>query len=71
MAAPHPPAPGPITLMAAGELRDAVDAAQRGDAAAFAAAVASIDPASWAALRQRFAELGTSLPELLHHAAQS
>ncbi|GAA4671819.1 hypothetical protein GCM10023347_27250 [Streptomyces chumphonensis] len=53
-----------ITLMAAGELRDAVDAVQRGDTAAAAHALASIDPESWRAIEDRLAALGGSIAAL-------
>lgn len=54
-----------ITLMAAGELRNAIDAISRGDRAAAAAAVMSIDAESWQAIETRLAALGDSLPDLL------
>lgn len=55
----------PITLMAAGEVRAALDAAARGDAPAAVHALLSIDPASWQAIEHRLNVLGTTLPELL------
>ncbi|MDK1474926.1 hypothetical protein QNO07_16100 [Streptomyces sp. 549] len=57
--------PDHITLMAAGELRDAIDAARRGDPAAAAHALASIDPQSWRAIEHRMATLGGTLAGLL------
>ncbi|MCZ7415667.1 hypothetical protein [Streptomyces sp. WMMC897] len=54
-----------ISLMAAGELRDAIDAAHRGDTAAAACALASIDPQSWAAIEARLAALGGSVAALI------
>lgn len=57
--------PARITLMAAGELRDALAALQRSDLPAAAGAVAAIDPESWQTITDRLAELGGSLPELL------
>ncbi|MFI1465648.1 hypothetical protein [Streptomyces wuyuanensis] len=54
-----------ITLMAAGEFRTALEAATRGDHATAAAALMSIDPASWQAIEHRLTVLGGSLPELL------
>ncbi|MDB1086467.1 hypothetical protein PJ985_02640 [Streptomyces sp. ACA25] len=54
-----------ITLMAAGELRDAVAAHRAGDTAAAIAALMSIDPDSWAAIEHRLATLGGTLAELL------
>ncbi|MFJ6633331.1 hypothetical protein ACIQMR_18360 [Streptomyces sp. NPDC091376] len=55
----------PITLMAAGELRTALEATARGDLPAAAAALMSIDPTSWQAIERRLTVLGGSLPELL------
>ncbi|MDK1477057.1 hypothetical protein QNO07_27300 [Streptomyces sp. 549] len=57
--------PDHISLMAAGELRDAISAARRGDPAAAAHALASIDPTSWAAIEHRMATLGGTLTALL------
>ncbi|MFD7443284.1 hypothetical protein [Streptomyces sp. NPDC059909] len=54
-----------IALMAAGELRTALEATARGDLATAAAALMSIDPASWQAIEHRLTVLGGSLPELL------
>ncbi|MFD5424560.1 hypothetical protein [Streptomyces sp. NPDC127084] len=54
-----------ITLMAAGELRTALEAAAQGDLPTAAAALMSIDPTSWAAIEHRLTVLGGSLPELL------
>ncbi|MFD5317889.1 hypothetical protein [Streptomyces sp. NPDC127098] len=54
-----------ITLMAAAELRDALDAHRRGDPVAAAAALMNIDAESWAAIERRLAVLGGSLAELL------
>ncbi|MFF3491155.1 hypothetical protein ACFYWS_07370 [Streptomyces sp. NPDC002795] len=53
------------TLMAAGELRAALEAHARGDVSATVAALMSIDTASWNAIRDRLAALGGTLPELL------
>ncbi|MFI5661558.1 hypothetical protein [Streptomyces sp. NPDC051684] len=53
------------TLMAAGELRAALEAHARGDVPATVAALMSIDAASWTAIRDRLAVLGGTLPELL------
>ncbi|MFI1465627.1 hypothetical protein [Streptomyces wuyuanensis] len=55
----------PITLMAAGELRTALEATARGDLPTAAAALMSIDPTSWQAIEHRLTVLGGSLPELL------
>ncbi|MCE7080437.1 hypothetical protein [Streptomyces sp. ST2-7A] len=54
-----------ITLMAAGELRDALTAHRAGDTPAAIAALMSIDPDSWAAIEHRLATLGGTLTELL------
>ncbi len=54
-----------ITLMAAGELRDALAAAERGDTPAAVHGLMSIDPDSWQAIETRLAALGGSVPELL------
>ncbi|OEV31526.1 hypothetical protein AN219_04635 [Streptomyces nanshensis] len=59
-------APGErITLMAAGELRAALDAFERGQTAAAVSGLMAIDPASWQAIESRLATLGGSMPELL------
>ncbi|MBW1604188.1 hypothetical protein JJV70_19205 [Streptomyces sp. JJ66] len=57
--------PDRITLMAAGELRDAINAARRGDTAAAAYALASIDRQSWAAIEHRLGACGGSVAALL------
>jgi hypothetical protein len=57
--------PERITLTAAGDLRDALAAIQRGDTPAAAYGLAAIDPGSWAAIEARLKTLGGSLPELL------
>ncbi|MGW7083318.1 hypothetical protein ACWGH2_07425 [Streptomyces sp. NPDC054871] len=57
-----------ISLMAAGEIRDALTAAARGDLPAAAHALMSIDPASWQAMEHRLAALGSSLPDLVRAA---
>ncbi|NEA59505.1 hypothetical protein G3I60_36430 [Streptomyces sp. SID13666] len=62
---PNPEPTGRITLMAAGELRDALTALQCGDTAAAAYGLMSIDPASWQAIEQRLAALAGTLPDLL------
>ncbi|MCX4828730.1 hypothetical protein OG746_08330 [Streptomyces sp. NBC_01016] len=53
------------TLMAAGELRAALEAHARGDVPATVAALMSIDATSWNAIRDRLAALGGTLPQLL------
>ncbi|WP_301124743.1 hypothetical protein [Streptomyces cacaoi] len=58
-------AAGRITLMAAGELRDALAAAQRGDQVTAVAALMAIDADSWQAISSRLNAMGGSLPELL------
>ncbi|MGI5348801.1 hypothetical protein ACQEU8_11480 [Streptomyces sp. CA-250714] len=60
-----PPGAGRITLMAAGELRDALTAAQRGNRSAAVASLMAIDADSWQAISDRLNALGGSLPELL------
>ncbi|MFD5428127.1 hypothetical protein [Streptomyces sp. NPDC127084] len=54
-----------ITLMAAGELRTALEATAQGDLPTAVAALMSIDPTSWATIEHRLTMLGGSLPELL------
>ncbi|MCF6525668.1 hypothetical protein [Streptomyces sp. JJ36] len=54
-----------ITLMAAGELREALAALRRGDRGAAVAGLMAIDPQSWHAIEKRLSSLGGSLPELL------
>lgn len=66
MPQPTPPTgAGHITLMAAGDLRDALTAHQRGDTPAAVYGLLAIDPDSWTAIQARLATLGGSLPELL------
>jgi hypothetical protein len=62
---PHTPADERITLMAAGELRAALDAFECGHTAAAVSGLMAIDPASWQAIEARLAAMGGSLPELL------
>ena len=64
MTGPHPA--GRITLMAAGELRDALAAHQRGDTTAALYGLMSIDAESWQAIETRLAALGGTLAELLN-----
>lgn len=59
------------TLMAAGELRTALEAHARGDVPTAIAALMSIDTASWAAIRDRLNELGDTLPQLLDVAGRT
>ncbi|MEU7132945.1 hypothetical protein [Streptomyces sp. NPDC046261] len=59
-------APQPISLMAAGELRDALTAIEEGKGPTAVAALMAIDPASWQAIEQRLAAVvGTDLRTLL------
>lgn len=55
-----------ISLMAAGELRDAVAAARRGDQATALYGLMSIDPESWSAIQQRLTACGATVGDLLH-----
>lgn len=57
--------PASINLMAASELRDAIEAVHRGDAAAATAALMSIDADSWHGIEHRLGALGASFPDLL------
>jgi hypothetical protein len=63
---PHTPGSEHITLMAAGELRTALDAFERGQTAAAVSGLMAIDPDSWHAIETRLAALGRSIPELLN-----
>ncbi|MCP9207103.1 hypothetical protein [Streptomyces cucumeris] len=56
---------GHISLMAAGELRDALAARERGDLPAAVNALMNIDPESWQAIETRLVALGGDLPQLL------
>ncbi|MGY1437150.1 hypothetical protein [Streptomyces reniochalinae] len=62
---PTRPRAAGITLMAAGELRDALAAIERGDRPAAVAALMAIDPDSWQAIEHRLAALGGSVSALL------
>ncbi|MGW2186596.1 hypothetical protein [Streptomyces sp. NPDC001719] len=55
----------PLSLMAAGELRTALEAHTRGDLPATIGALMSIDDASWQAIEERLTALGGTLPALL------
>ncbi|MEU6340677.1 hypothetical protein ABZ883_06970 [Streptomyces sp. NPDC046977] len=61
-----PPIMGRISLTAAGDLRDAIDAHHRGDTAAALYGLMSIDPESWHAIQARLNALGGTLAELLN-----
>ncbi|MGH4027846.1 hypothetical protein ACQB60_02780 [Actinomycetota bacterium Odt1-20B] len=60
----------PPTLMAAGELRTALEAHTRGDVPAAVAALMSIDATSWQAIADRLAAMGGTLPQLLDAVGQ-
>ena len=59
--------PGRVSLMAAGELRDAMAAARRGDAAAALHGLMSIDTESWTAIEHRLHTLGIDPSQLTGH----
>lgn len=63
-----PTAPGTrsISLMAAGELRDALTALEHGDRPAALAALMAIDDSSWHAIEHRLAALGGNVIALLY-----
>ncbi|HEY8981572.1 MAG TPA: hypothetical protein VIU15_18545 [Streptomyces sp.] len=66
------PAQQPISLMAIGELRDALTAIDEGKGPAAVAALLAIDPESWQAIEHRLAALiGGDLRELLLSAGQT
>lgn len=70
MSTPYATAPPRISLMAAGELRDALRAIGEGRSPAAAASLMAIDPASWHAVEQRLAAIvGSDLRTLLLSAA--
>ncbi|MFK4068726.1 hypothetical protein [Streptomyces sp. NPDC029674] len=58
------------TLMAAGELRTALEAHARGDLPAAIGALMSIDATSWQAIEHRLTALGGALPHLLNSLRQ-
>lgn len=61
-----------ISLMASGELRDALTAIEEGKGPAAIAALMAIDPASWQAIEHRLqAVIGTDLRALLLHTVES
>ncbi|UQI47875.1 hypothetical protein M1P56_27835 [Streptomyces sp. HU2014] len=61
-----------ISLMASGELRDALTAIEEGKGPAAVAALMAIDPASWQAIEHRLAAvIGTDLRTLLLRAAEA
>lgn len=57
-----------ISLTAAGELRDALTALQRGNAPVAVSALMAIDSETWAAMEARLAAVGGDLRELLEAA---
>lgn len=57
--------PGSVSLMAAGQFRDALAAAERGDYVDAAASLVAIDADSWRAIERRLAGLGGTIPHLL------
>lgn len=60
-----------ISLMASGELRDALTAIEEGKGPAAVAALMAIDPASWRAIEHRLAAIvGSDLRTLLLAAAE-
>lgn len=59
------PGPFEVDLLAAVHLREALEAAERGDRPAAVGALMSIDAASWAGIEARLATFGGSLPALL------
>ncbi|MEU8551830.1 hypothetical protein AB0C81_33495 [Streptomyces roseoverticillatus] len=65
-------APQKISLMASGELRDALTAIEEGKGPAAIAALMAIDSASWQAIEHRLkAVIGTDLRSLLLHTVES
>ncbi|MBQ1118586.1 hypothetical protein [Streptomyces sp. B15] len=54
-----------ISLMAAGELRDAFTALERGDRGTAVASLMAIDPDSWRAIEHRLTTLGGSVADLI------
>lgn len=59
------PGPFAVDLLAAVHLREALEAAERGDRPAAVGALMSIDATSWAGIEARLATFGGSLPALL------
>ncbi|OEU90345.1 hypothetical protein DB35_03570 [Streptomyces abyssalis] len=60
-----------VSLTAAGELRDALTALRRGNAAVAVSALMAIDPESWAAMEARLSAVGGDLRELLEAASEN
>ncbi|MCH6161559.1 hypothetical protein [Streptomyces marispadix] len=65
------PASSSISLTAAGELRDALTALQRGNAPVAVSALMAIDSDSWAAMEARLAAVGGDLREMLEAASDN
>lgn len=66
MSEQHATVPPQLSLMAAGELRDALKAIGEGRSPAAVASLMAIDPASWQAIEQRLAAVvGSDLRALL------
>ncbi|MGY1436623.1 hypothetical protein [Streptomyces reniochalinae] len=59
------PHPQRISLMAAGELRDAFTALERGDRGTAVASLMAIDADSWQAIEQRLVTLGGNVADLI------
>jgi len=71
MSEPTTPAQPHISLMASGELRDALTAIEEGKGPAAVAALMAIDPESWRAIEHRLAAVvGNDLRALLLAAAE-
>lgn len=69
MSEQHPSAPPRISLMACGELRDALAAIEDGRGPAAVASLMAIDSASWQAIEHRIAAVvGNDLRALLQSA---
>ncbi|GGO58344.1 hypothetical protein GCM10012287_56290 [Streptomyces daqingensis] len=60
-----------ISLKAAGELRDALTALQRGNAPHAIGALMAIDAESWTAMEARLSAVGGDLRELLEAASEN
>ncbi|MFJ9479994.1 hypothetical protein ACIRRI_34155 [Streptomyces mirabilis] len=71
MSKPTAAVPPRISLMASGELRDALTAIEEGKGPAAVAALMAIDPESWQAIEHRIAAIvGSDLRTLLLAAAE-
>ena len=65
MHTPKPRSPFEVDLLDAVRLREALEAAERGDRPAAVGALMSIDARSWEGIQARLALFGGSLPALL------